>query len=74
MTPSPFVTEELPFVKQRIATHRPCGMEIDFQQMLIRANNTEPSLQTDYFAVDQQVVLAADRRRVASLTGTWLLP
>jgi hypothetical protein len=46
-------------------------MEIEFQQLLIRANNTEPSLQTDYFAVDQQVFLAAGLDRLDVLGIYW---
>jgi hypothetical protein len=52
-----FVENTLPIIKQRIAQHRSTGMEIEFEQALIRANNLEPGLNTDYFAVDRQVAL-----------------
>ena len=65
-----FVEEELPRVKQAIAVH-PGGAEIEFEQALIRANNMEPNLNTDYFAVDRQVLLAEGLKRIDVLGIHW---
>ena len=66
-----FVKEELPFVKQRMAEHRSGGLEIEFQQALIRANNLEPNLNTDYFAVDSQVFLGPGQDHIDVLGIYW---
>jgi hypothetical protein len=66
-----FVKEQLPFVKQRMAEHRCGGMEIEFEQALIRANNLEANLNTDYFAVDRQALLASGQDRIDVLGIYW---
>jgi len=65
-----FVEKELPHLKQAIATHQSCGREIEFEQALIRANNLEPTLPTDYFAVDRQVPLG-DRSDQVDVLGIY---
>lgn len=65
-----FVNEKLPFVKQRMAELRSEGMEIEFQQALIRANNLE-NLNTDYFAVDSQVFLGPGQDHIDVLGIYW---
>ena len=66
-----FVKEMLPFVKQRMAEVRSGGMEIEFQQALIRANNLEAKLNTDYFAVDSQVFLGPRQDHIDVLGIHW---
>ena len=66
-----FVSKELPFVKQRMAEHRSSGMEIEFEQALIRANNLEKNLNTDYFAVDRQALLALGQDRIDVIGICW---
>jgi hypothetical protein len=66
-----FVKEKLPFVKQRMAEHRSEGMEIEFEQALIRANNLEAKLNTDYFIVDRQALLASGQDRIDVLGIYW---
>lgn len=66
-----FVKKQLPFVKQRMAEHHCGGMEIEFEQALIRANNLEPSLNTDYFTVDRQALLASGQDRIDVLGIYW---
>lgn len=66
-----FVKEKLPFVKQCMAEHRSGGMEIEFEQALIRANNLEAKLNTDYFAVDRQALLAPGQDRIDVLGIYW---
>jgi hypothetical protein len=66
-----FVEEKLPFVKQRMAEHRSGGMEIEFEQALIRANNLESRLNTDYFSVDRQALLEEGQDRIDVLGIYW---
>jgi hypothetical protein len=66
-----FVKEQLPFVKQRMAEHHCGGMEIEFEQALIRANNLEKNLNTDYFAVDRQALLELGQDRIDVLGICW---
>jgi hypothetical protein len=66
-----FVKEKLPFVKQRMAELRSAGMEIEFEQALIRANNLEAKLNTDYFAVDSQVFLGSGQDHIDVLGIYW---
>jgi hypothetical protein len=66
-----FVEQKLPFVKQRMAVHRSGGMEIEFEQALVRANNSEANLNTDYFAVDRQALLEEGQDRIDVLGIYW---
>lgn len=76
-----FVREQLPFIKQAIAEYgrgpggglssKVGGLEIEFEQFLIRANNNEPSLNTDYFAVDRQGVLGGGLDRMDVIGVHW---
>ncbi len=65
-----FVTDQLPRIKQAIAMHRG-GAEIEFEQALIRANNMERALNTDYFAVDRQALLGSGDDQVDVLGIHW---
>jgi hypothetical protein len=64
-----FVKTELSRIKGQMATHRSHGNEIEFEQSLIRANNRERGIHTDYFAVDRQVLMgsAADQLDVLGI-------
>ena len=67
-----FVDKILPDIKQKMAVHRSTGMEIEFEQALIRANNLETGLNTDYFAVDRQVALdKGEQQRIDVLGVYW---
>jgi len=46
-------------MKHKMATHRSRGNEIEFEQSLIRANNSESRIHTDYFAIDRQVLMGS---------------
>lgn len=46
----------LPEVKARVLALRESANEIECEQMLMRANNCEPHLNTDYFIIDRQLV------------------
>jgi hypothetical protein len=68
---SKFVKTELPRLKGQMATHRSHGNEIEFEQSLIRANNREPGIHTDYFAVDRQVLMGSPVDRLDVLGIHW---
>jgi len=46
-------------------------MEIEFEQALIRANNLEANLNTDYFTVDRQALLDEGQDRIDVLGIYW---
>lgn len=70
-----FVADELPHIKQRIAEHRKSprggGLEIEFEQLMIRANTQEPGLNTEYFAIDRQVLVGNGGERIDVLGVCW---
>jgi len=68
---SEFVKVKLPFIKQKMATHCPNGHEIEFEQSLIRANNREPGIHTDYFAIDRQVLMGSSSNQLDVLGIHW---
>jgi hypothetical protein len=68
---SEFVKLKLPFIKQKMATHCPNGHEIEFEQSLIRANNREPGIHTDYFAIDRQVLMGSSANQLDVLGIHW---
>ena len=47
----------VPGLKHAIATHRPSGNEVEMEQLLIRANNHEPGINSEYFIVDRQYAI-----------------
>lgn len=48
----------IPAIKERIVGLRRGASEIEYEQMLIRANNCERRLNTEYFIIDRQLVTA----------------
>ena len=46
----------LPQIKHNVATHRKKSMEIEYEQLLIRANNKESRNNSEYIIVDRQYV------------------
>src|SRR2546429_273308 len=61
---SEFVKTELSHMKREMAMHRSHGNEIEFEQSLTRANNSEPGIHTDYFAIDRQVLMGSTEHRL----------
>jgi len=51
----------VPQLKQNIAALGKQSLEIEYEQMLIRANNFEPRNNSEYFIVDRQYAVAAGR-------------
>jgi hypothetical protein len=68
---SGFVKTKLPLIKQEMAMHCPHGHEIEFEQSLIRANNSERGIHTDYFAVDRQVLMGSSDHQLDILGIHW---
>jgi hypothetical protein len=66
-----FVKTKLPLIKQNMAMHCAYGHEIEFEQSFIRANNREPGVHTDYFAVDRQVLMGSSADRLDVLGIHW---
>jgi hypothetical protein len=48
------LVKELSNIKQRIAIHKPHASEIEIEHLLIRLNNREPNVNSEYFAIDRQ--------------------
>ncbi len=56
------VRQRIPHIKQAIAEHAPGreGREIEVEQSIIRANNSERIVASDYFMIDRQVLPRQD--------------
>jgi len=44
----------IPQLKQNVITHGKSSLEIEYEQMIIRANNFEPRNNSEYFIIDRQ--------------------
>jgi len=60
----------MPLIKENIIRLRAGGNEIEYEQMLVRANNSEPRSNTEYFLIDRQVV-TADGQGQMDLVGLY---
>lgn len=63
--------KEIPGIKQCIATHKPHASEIEIEHLLIRMNNREPGVNSEYFAVDRQGVYGKANKRIDVLGVCW---
>ncbi len=63
--------QAIPEIKKLIVAHRNSGNEIEYEQMLIRSNNGEARLNTEYFVVDRQVITADRQGRFDLLAIYW---
>lgn len=59
-TTAAFVAE-IPRLKQAIVRHGASSLEIEYEQLIIRANNLEPRNASEYFIVDRQYPLGGGR-------------
>ena len=59
--------QQIPLIKENIIKHGKSSLEIEYEQMIIRANNYEPRNNSEYFIVDRQYVAGQSRR--FDLTG-----
>jgi hypothetical protein len=57
----------IPRLKENIITHGKSSLEIEYEQLIIRANNNEPRNNTEYFIIDRQYT--AEKRERFDLTG-----
>ena len=48
--------QQIPSIKENILKHGKSSLEIEYEQMIIRANNYEPRNNSEYFIVDRQYV------------------
>ena len=58
----------IPMLKQNIIVHGRSSLEIEYEQMIIRANNFEPRNNSEYFIIDRQYTVGAGR---FDLTGIY---
>ncbi len=61
----------IPEIKEQIVKLGPVGNEIEYEQMLVRANNCEPDLNTEYFIIDRQCVTADGKARFDLMAIHW---
>ncbi len=61
----------VPRLKQNIAAFGKRSIEIEYEQMLIRANNYEQSNNSEYFIVDRQYVVAEGRIDLIGVFWDW---
>jgi hypothetical protein len=57
----PQFVKNIPFIKQNIIKHGKRSLELEYEQLIIRANNFEPRSNTEYFIVDRQYVVKEGR-------------
>jgi hypothetical protein len=55
-----FVTN-IPYIKENIVKYGQRSLELEYEQMIIRANNYEPRNNTEYFIVDRQYTVKEGR-------------
>jgi hypothetical protein len=53
--------QKIPAIKENIIHHGKSSLEIEYEQLIIRANNNEMRNNTEYFIVDRQYALGRDR-------------
>lgn len=54
--------EMIPLLKENILHHGKPSLEIEYEQLIVRANNTEKRNNTDYFFIDRQYTLGNNYR------------
>jgi hypothetical protein len=57
----PLFIENIPRIKQNIIRHAQGSLELEYEQMIMRANNYEPRNNTEYFIIDRQYVIQEGR-------------
>jgi hypothetical protein len=64
----PQFIQSIPFIKENINQHGAHALELEYEQLIIRANNFESRNNTEYFIVDRQYALNEGR---FDLTGIY---
>jgi hypothetical protein len=54
---APRFIKNIPWIKENITKYGQNSLELEYEQMIIRANNFEPRNNTEYFIVDKQYVI-----------------
>jgi len=62
-----YFVDHIPMIKENILHYGKSSLEIEYEQMIIRANNYEPRNNSEYFIVDRQYVAGKQGR--FDLTG-----
>jgi len=57
----PLFIKNIPLIKENIIRHGKRSLELEYEQMIVRANNYEPRNNTEYFIVDRQYVIREGR-------------
>jgi hypothetical protein len=57
----PQFIKNIPLLKENIIRHGKRSLELEYEQMIVRANNFEPRNTTEYFIVDRQYVVREGR-------------
>jgi hypothetical protein len=57
-----FFVSKVPEIKQNIVKHGKRSLEIEYEQLIIRANNDEPRNNSEYFVVDRQYAAGKESR------------
>jgi len=58
---TPEFVKNIPFLKENIIKHGQHSLELEYEQMIIRANNYEKRNNTEYFIVDRQYTVKEGR-------------
>jgi len=58
---TPGFVKSIPFIKENIIKYGKRSLEIEYEQMIIRANNYEPHNNTEYYIVDRQYAVSDGR-------------
>lgn len=53
--------QQLPYLKENIVKYGKSSLEIEYEQMIIRANNLEPRNNSEYFIIDRQYATQVGR-------------
>lgn len=62
---------KLPDIKHQISIHKPYASEIEIEHFLIRMNNRERDVNSEYFAVDRQGIYGPNNDRIDVLGIYW---
>ncbi len=57
----------IPLLKENVIKHGKHSLEIEYEQMIIRANNFEPRNNSEYFIIDRQYVVGKQRFDLAGI-------
>ena len=59
--------KNIPLLKENVVIHGKHSLEIEYEQMIIRANNFEPRNNSEYFIIDRQYVIGKQRFDLAGI-------